>query len=277
MKRKRNLLIMLMFTITLISVCTNSYAHPGKTDSKGGHKDNQNKSGLGSYHYHCDGMPAHLHPNGICPYTEKKTTSNDKAESTKQKQETPAEEKPINNTKKTEEDKTSIQNSESKTADNKKDVKEEIIDNEIKATDVKIKIDKTTMTVGENQIFKADIIPDDTINKEVKWESSDESILTIRQDGMTRANKAGKAYITAITSNGKTDTVEINIEEKIENNIIEENTINTANAINEKTEESNNLVGGILGIAIIGGIGFTIYKKYNKKQNNNTKSREKQD
>ena len=100
MKRKRNLLIMLMLTITLISVCTNSYAHPGKTDSKGGHKDNQNKSGLGSYHYHCDGMPAHLHPNGICPYTEKKTTSNDKAESTKQKQETPAEEKPINNTKK---------------------------------------------------------------------------------------------------------------------------------------------------------------------------------
>ena len=28
----------------------------------------QNKSGLGSYHYHCGGHPAHLHTNGVCPY-----------------------------------------------------------------------------------------------------------------------------------------------------------------------------------------------------------------
>ena len=43
-------------------------AHPGRTDSSGGHHDNKNKSGLGSYHYHCGGHPAHLHPNGVCPY-----------------------------------------------------------------------------------------------------------------------------------------------------------------------------------------------------------------
>lgn len=42
-------------------------AHSGRTDSSGGHKDNKNKSGLGSYHYHCGGNPAHLHNNG-CPY-----------------------------------------------------------------------------------------------------------------------------------------------------------------------------------------------------------------
>lgn len=23
---------------------------------------------MGSYHYHCGGYPAHLHPNGVCPY-----------------------------------------------------------------------------------------------------------------------------------------------------------------------------------------------------------------
>lgn len=28
----------------------------------------KNKSGLGSYHYHCGGHPAHLHENGVCPY-----------------------------------------------------------------------------------------------------------------------------------------------------------------------------------------------------------------
>ncbi|WP_286184146.1 YHYH domain-containing protein [Clostridium sp. CCUG 7971] len=52
-----------MFMISAISVD----AHSGRTDSSGGHKDNKNKSGLGSYHYHCGGHPAHLHTNG-CPY-----------------------------------------------------------------------------------------------------------------------------------------------------------------------------------------------------------------
>ena len=44
-------------------------AHSGRTDSSGGHRDNRNASGLGSYHYHCGGYPAHLHENGVCPYT----------------------------------------------------------------------------------------------------------------------------------------------------------------------------------------------------------------
>ncbi len=46
-------------------------AHSGRTDSSGGHKDNKNKSGLGSYHYHCGGNPAHLHTDGVCPYSAK--------------------------------------------------------------------------------------------------------------------------------------------------------------------------------------------------------------
>lgn len=31
-------------------------AHPGRTDAQGGHHDYKNKSGLGSYHYHCGTM-----------------------------------------------------------------------------------------------------------------------------------------------------------------------------------------------------------------------------
>lgn len=42
-------------------------AHSGRTDSRGGHRDNRNRSGLGSYHYH-HGYPAHLHTGGVCPY-----------------------------------------------------------------------------------------------------------------------------------------------------------------------------------------------------------------
>ena len=65
-KEKFLLLIMLIFTVF---IATTTFAHPGRTDSNGGHKDNKNASGLGSYHYHCGGYPAHLHTNGVCPYT----------------------------------------------------------------------------------------------------------------------------------------------------------------------------------------------------------------
>lgn len=50
------------FTIT-------SEAHQGRTDANGGHHDKNNKSGLGDYHYHCGGNPAHLHTGGACPYS----------------------------------------------------------------------------------------------------------------------------------------------------------------------------------------------------------------
>ena len=53
----------------IVSLSLLAFAHGGRTDSSGGHKDNKNKSGLGGYHYHCGGYPAHLHPGGVCPYT----------------------------------------------------------------------------------------------------------------------------------------------------------------------------------------------------------------
>ena len=53
--------------IVLCLITTSAFAHPGRTDSAGGHKDNKNVSGLGPYHYH-HGYPAHLHTDGICPY-----------------------------------------------------------------------------------------------------------------------------------------------------------------------------------------------------------------
>ncbi|WP_310602359.1 peptidoglycan-binding protein [Anaerosporobacter sp.] len=58
-------------------------SHSGRTDSSGGHKDNKNKSGLGSYHYHCGGHEAHLHKNGVCPYSSSSTTSNSSTSTTK--------------------------------------------------------------------------------------------------------------------------------------------------------------------------------------------------
>lgn len=65
MKKKIRGIILIMLLICSQSLITD--AHSGRTDGSGGHRDNKNKSGLGSYHYHCGGYPAHLHTNG-CPY-----------------------------------------------------------------------------------------------------------------------------------------------------------------------------------------------------------------
>lgn len=60
--------LIVLISLFVASSLTISYAHSGRTDANGGHRDNKNKSGLGSYHYHCGGYPPHLHENGYCPY-----------------------------------------------------------------------------------------------------------------------------------------------------------------------------------------------------------------
>lgn len=49
-----------------------AFPHSGRTDKNGGHHDRIH----GGYHYH-HGMPAHDHPNGICPYTNTARGAND--------------------------------------------------------------------------------------------------------------------------------------------------------------------------------------------------------
>ena len=51
--------MVLVCSITPILVSS----HSGRTDENGGHYDNINDE----YHYH-HGLPAHEHPNGICPF-----------------------------------------------------------------------------------------------------------------------------------------------------------------------------------------------------------------
>ena len=69
MKRSIRIVVSLLLVFALIlSSAVSTFAHSGRTDSSGGHKDNKSKSGLGCYHYHCGGYPAHLHSGGYCPY-----------------------------------------------------------------------------------------------------------------------------------------------------------------------------------------------------------------
>lgn len=67
-------LILMSIVIIILGSCVAVFAHPGKTDSDGGHFDRS----TGEYHYH-HGYPAHQHENGTCPYNKKSTTT-EKAE-----------------------------------------------------------------------------------------------------------------------------------------------------------------------------------------------------
>lgn len=73
MKLFKKICVMIM-CVSLSFSSTMSSAHSGRTDSSGGHHDYNNKSGLGSYHYH-HGLGPHLHPNGNCPYSSNSSSS----------------------------------------------------------------------------------------------------------------------------------------------------------------------------------------------------------
>lgn len=63
--RRKSLIIALLF----LCFSSTALAHPGGTDSNGGH---YNRS-TGEYHYH-HGYSAHQHPGGVCPYDNKDNT-----------------------------------------------------------------------------------------------------------------------------------------------------------------------------------------------------------
>lgn len=70
MKRMKNALVFCGTLILAILLIIPSFAHPGRTDSKGGHTNHS----TGEYHYH-HGYPEHQHPNGVCPYDKKAAAS----------------------------------------------------------------------------------------------------------------------------------------------------------------------------------------------------------
>ena len=63
-------LVLISIVAIILGSCVVVFAHPGKTDSDGGHYDRSS----GEYHYH-HGYPAHQHTNGVCPYDFKDKTN----------------------------------------------------------------------------------------------------------------------------------------------------------------------------------------------------------
>lgn len=223
--------------IVILSVCllsVNVYAHSGRTDANGGHRDNKNKSGLGSYHYYCGGYPAHLHPNGVCPYSD-----------------------------------TSSKSTTSSSVSSSKAPEAKLVSVEVSS--IKINRILDSIEEGKSEILTTIITPENATDKSVTWKSSDESVLTITSSGVITAIKPGIATITVSTNNGKSSTKQIIVKEKIkeENNNVVKTSINERNITNtyssNNKQDDSNILGGILAVGILGGGGYYGYKKYKEK------------
>lgn len=226
---------MLAFTAVPVSVEVVSYAHSGRTDSSGGHRDNKNKSGLGSYHYHCGGHPAHLHDGGVCPYTGGgKTTSNSSATSYVPKTEkvqikdAPTEMKVGANQGFT----YSVENGTSSSVRVESSNTDVIVvnsDQTLKAVGageatITVSLEKASKTftvvvkpvevetietdqesirleIIETGKITAHVTPSDATDKTLKWTSADEEIVTV-DDGKLIPQKEGKTKIIIEASNG---------------------------------------------------------------------------
>lgn len=246
----------------IISISGNSFAHSGRTDSNGGHKDNQNKSGVGSYHYHCGGHPAHLHDNGVCPYS---SSSSSSSNSSNNKSSTSSSSKENVTTSSTVEPvPQSTPEPEPAPVPEPEPEPTQIIN----ASSVEINEDISSMKVGESIKLTVTIVPENIEDTSIIWSSSDEDIATVSSIGKVVALKEGMVNITATTSNEKIDTIAITVEEvKQENNTIvvpmQSNELNSMSTTN--TEESDP-ASGIFGLGLIGGGSYWGYKKYKDKK-----------
>ena len=230
-KMKKILIMLIILFLSCMGM--NLYAHSGRTDANGGHRDNKNVSGLGPYHYHCGGHPAHLHTNGVCPYSSNVGTSS-KSDTTS------------------------------------------TVPTTVSPTKIKINEDIKSIKVGESKNLTATIEPSNATDRSISWKSSNESIATISSAGQLVAKKSGVITVTASTSNGKTNTIMIDVRERKEdivkastNSTTNTNTISDINSVG-KTKEINPLVVimtlllGNMTLGILGVGGYLGYKKLKK-------------
>ena len=248
----KKIVSVLIIILSILSIQISVYSHSGRTDANGGHKDNQNKSGLGSYHYHCGGNPAHLHPNGVCPYSSSSSTYSSGSGTSS----------------------SATSGSSSSSSSSSKTITS--TPSTIAVTEIQIEEKIEDMEIGENEKLTATITPSNATDKNVTWKSSDESIATVDSTGEVTAKKSGVVTITATTSNGKSSTITINVKEPVKlessyttNTLVGKTNTEIENTINTDTNnEEGSALGGIITLGLLGGGGYWGYKKYKSKKEN---------
>lgn len=263
-KNKGKIISILLIALSVISIGITTYAHSGKTDSSGGHKDNKNKSGLGSYHYHCGGHPAHLHTNGVCPYS---SSSSKKSTSSSSKGTISSSSKGKTTSSSSSTNAKTTTSKETKTT----------APSTVAVTSIQINENIESMNEGDSKTLTVTITPDNATNKNITWKSSDDSILSVSTIGEITAKKSGTAEITATSSNGKVSTIRISVKEEIKEEAkepIKDNTVTSTatiyknnidnNTTTTDTQEDSNVVGGVVAVAILGGAGYWVHRKMKK-------------
>ena len=182
MRKNRFLKEVMIIAILVKLLCMPivNLAHSGRTDSSGGHRDNKNASGLGSYHYHCGGHPAHLHTGGVCPYSSSAVPATTVTTSSS----------------------TSSSSTSSKTTTTPK---------KVTATKVEIDVEDVEILIGESKKIIATVSPSNAEDKSVTWKSSNKEVAMVDSEGEILALGVGEATITVTTSNGKESSVNVSV------------------------------------------------------------------
>lgn len=241
---RKKIFFSLTVCMLVITMPFMALAHGGRTDGSGGHKDNKNKSGLGSYHYHCGGHPAHLHSGGVCPYSGGRSsysstpktvyatsitatnvpTKINAGETTKVE----ASVYPSNAEDKTiswESSDTSVLTvsdtgsltavgvgTATITAKTSRGTSKKftITVNEVMAESISLANNDTDVLLGDSKNLKCEFAPENPTDKTVEWTSSDETVISVSASGEITANELGTATITA-THKELTDIIDIEV------------------------------------------------------------------
>ncbi len=192
---KKRVFAFITACFVLFAMSLSVIAHSGRTDSSGGHKDNKNKSGLGPYHYHCGGYPAHLHSGGVCPYKGGSSSSSSSSKSSTSSSSSSSKS-------------TSTGSSASSSKTSSYVAPQKVYATDITAINVPSQID-----IGSSADLSASVYPKNAEDSTISWESSDKDIITVTSSGKLTAVGVGTAVVTAKTSRGTSKKFTITVNE----------------------------------------------------------------
>lgn len=69
----------------------------------------------------------------------------------------------------------------------------------------------TEIGISRSMTLKATVLPANTVDKNITWSSSDDSVATVDQNGVITTKEFGQVTITATASNGRSGTATINV------------------------------------------------------------------
>ena len=87
-------------------------------------------------------------------------------------------------------------------------------ENDVLVASIELEEENISVVVGQTQTLAYEILPENATNQNVIWESSDDAIATVSQEGVVSGIAPGTATITVTTEEGgKTDNCEVEVVE----------------------------------------------------------------